>query len=61
MGGDRRGPALMDSPETAAASDARQLKSMTIHGDRVAYRDEGAGEVLLLIHGWAAARRRGAT
>jgi pimeloyl-ACP methyl ester carboxylesterase len=22
-----------------------------IHGDRVAYRDEGAGEVLLLIHG----------
>jgi len=24
---------------------------MTLHGDRVAYRDEGAGEVLLLIHG----------
>jgi pimeloyl-ACP methyl ester carboxylesterase len=44
-------PALMDPPETAAASDARQLKSMTIHGDNVAYRDEGAGEALLLIHG----------
>ena len=27
------------------------LKMMTLHGDRVAYRDEGAGEVLLLIHG----------
>ena len=27
------------------------LKTMTLHGDRVAYRDEGAGEVLLLIHG----------
>ena len=44
-------PTLMDPPEVAAASDARQLKSMMIHGDRVAYRDEGAGEVLLLIHG----------
>ncbi|HET7667235.1 MAG TPA: alpha/beta fold hydrolase [Mycobacterium sp.] len=27
------------------------LKTMTLHGDRVAYRDEGAGEVLLLVHG----------
>lgn len=42
-------PTLLESPETA--SEARQLKSMTIHGDRVAYRDEGAGEVLLLVHG----------
>ncbi|MFI5509917.1 alpha/beta fold hydrolase [Mycobacterium sp. NPDC051804] len=24
---------------------------MTVHGDRVAYRDEGSGEVILLIHG----------
>ena len=24
---------------------------MMLHGDRVAYRDEGAGEVLLLVHG----------
>jgi pimeloyl-ACP methyl ester carboxylesterase len=27
------------------------LQTMNLHGDRVAYRDEGAGEVLLLIHG----------
>ncbi len=27
------------------------LRTMTLHGDRVAYRDEGAGEVLLLVHG----------
>ena len=27
------------------------LQMVTLHGDRVAYRDEGAGEVLLLIHG----------
>lgn len=28
-----------------------KLRTMRLHGDRVAYRDEGAGEVLLLIHG----------
>lgn len=27
------------------------LRTITLHGDRVAYRDEGAGEVLLLVHG----------
>lgn len=27
------------------------IHTITLHGDRVAYRDEGAGEVLLLIHG----------
>ena len=27
------------------------LRTVTLHGDRVAYRDEGAGEVVLLIHG----------
>jgi pimeloyl-ACP methyl ester carboxylesterase len=27
------------------------LRTIELHGDRVAYRDEGAGEVLLLIHG----------
>jgi pimeloyl-ACP methyl ester carboxylesterase len=27
------------------------MRTMTLHGDRIAYRDEGAGEVLLLIHG----------
>jgi pimeloyl-ACP methyl ester carboxylesterase len=26
-------------------------RTMMLHGDRVAYRDEGVGEVLLLIHG----------
>jgi pimeloyl-ACP methyl ester carboxylesterase len=29
------------------------LKYLELHGDRVAYRDEGEGEVLLLIHGMA--------
>jgi len=33
------------------AADMTHLRTMTLHGDRVAYRDEGAGEVLLLIHG----------
>ncbi len=28
-----------------------KLRMITLHGDRVAYHDEGAGEVLLLIHG----------
>ncbi len=28
-----------------------KLHTMTLHGDRVAYRDEGSGEVILLIHG----------
>ncbi|MEU0498477.1 alpha/beta fold hydrolase [Mycobacterium sp. NPDC006124] len=29
------------------------VKFLNLHGDRVAYRDEGSGEVLLLIHGMA--------
>jgi pimeloyl-ACP methyl ester carboxylesterase len=29
------------------------VKYLDLHGDRVAYRDEGSGEVLLLIHGMA--------
>lgn len=28
-----------------------KLQTITLHGDRVAYRDEGTGEALLLIHG----------
>nr|WP_101948987.1 alpha/beta fold hydrolase [Mycobacterium sp. 3519A] len=36
-------------PDTTAADS--NLKTITLHGDRVAYRDEGAGEVLLLVHG----------
>ncbi|MCW2733541.1 MAG: putative hydrolase or acyltransferase of alpha/beta superfamily [Mycobacterium sp.] len=30
-----------------------EVKFLDLHGDRVAYRDEGSGEVLLLIHGMA--------
>lgn len=30
-----------------------ELKFLELHGDRVAYRDAGEGEVLLLIHGMA--------
>ena len=30
-----------------------ELKFLELHGDRVAYRDEGSGEALLLIHGMA--------
>ena len=30
-----------------------ELKFLELHGDRVAYRDAGDGEVLLLIHGMA--------
>ncbi|TPG27405.1 alpha/beta fold hydrolase [Mycobacterium hodleri] len=29
------------------------MKFLELHGERVAYRDEGSGEVLLLIHGMA--------
>jgi pimeloyl-ACP methyl ester carboxylesterase len=31
----------------------KHVKYLELHGDRVAYRDEGTGEVLLLIHGMA--------
>ena len=30
-----------------------ELKYLELHGDRVAYRDAGSGETLLLIHGMA--------
>src|SRR6202521_1546799 len=30
-----------------------ELRFLELHGDRVAYRDEGSGEALLLIHGMA--------
>lgn len=30
-----------------------EVKFLQLHGDRIAYRDEGDGEVLLLIHGMA--------
>jgi pimeloyl-ACP methyl ester carboxylesterase len=38
-------------PDSANSDAAANPKIMTLHGDRVAYRDEGVGEVLLLIHG----------
>ena len=38
-------------PDPAHSEATANLKSMTLHGDRVAYRDEGNGEALLLIHG----------
>ena len=28
-----------------------ELKYLDLHGDRVAYREAGSGEALLLIHG----------
>ena len=39
-----------DAPPDHTTSDV-DLKAMMLHGDRVAYRDEGTGEVLLLVHG----------
>ena len=30
-----------------------ELKYLDLHGDRIAYRDEGSGEAVLLIHGMA--------
>lgn len=36
---------------SAAADDTEGVKVTTVHGDRVAYRDEGSGEAILLIHG----------
>jgi pimeloyl-ACP methyl ester carboxylesterase len=30
-----------------------ELKYLELHGDRIAYRDEGSGETILLIHGMA--------
>ena len=45
-------PALMAPPASGAAvDDTKGVKAMTVHGDRVAYRDEGSGEAVLLIHG----------
>jgi pimeloyl-ACP methyl ester carboxylesterase len=38
-------------PDSATSDATANLKVMMLYGDRVAYRDEGAGEVLLLIHG----------
>jgi pimeloyl-ACP methyl ester carboxylesterase len=39
------------SPDSTVSDAAANLKTVTLHGDRVVYRDEGTGEVLLLVHG----------
>jgi pimeloyl-ACP methyl ester carboxylesterase len=45
-------PAFAPAPaDGAATDDTKGVTVMTVHGDRVAYRDEGHGEVVLLIHG----------
>jgi pimeloyl-ACP methyl ester carboxylesterase len=44
-------PSRDAQPDSANSDATANLKIMMLHGDRVAYRDEGAGEVLLLIHG----------
>jgi pimeloyl-ACP methyl ester carboxylesterase len=38
-------------PDSTVSDPAADLKTVTLHGDRVAYRDEGTGEALLLVHG----------
>jgi pimeloyl-ACP methyl ester carboxylesterase len=38
-------------PDSVNSDATANLKTMTLHGDRVAFRDEGTGEVLLLVHG----------
>ncbi|AEV76756.1 putative hydrolase or acyltransferase of alpha/beta superfamily [Mycolicibacterium rhodesiae NBB3] len=35
----------------SAPGQSPQLRELTLHGNRVSYLDEGAGDVLLLIHG----------
>jgi pimeloyl-ACP methyl ester carboxylesterase len=39
--------------QTGEAMTMDELKYVELHGDRVAYRDQGSGEALLLIHGMA--------
>ena len=39
------------NPDSANGDATANLKTVTLHGDRVAYRDEGTGEALLLVHG----------
>ena len=41
----------MTTVRKLAAGDTTNLRVLTLHGNRVAYLDEGAGDVLLLIHG----------
>lgn len=41
----------MSAVEVTSAEPTTELRVLTLHGNRVAYLDEGAGDVLLLIHG----------
>jgi pimeloyl-ACP methyl ester carboxylesterase len=41
----------MTAVQESAPAGKANLRVLTLHGDRVAYLDEGAGEVLLLVHG----------
>ena len=41
----------MSAVEETATQPTTELRVLTLHGNRVAYLDEGAGDVLLLIHG----------
>lgn len=41
------------APIVCHHSDMSEIKYLELHGDRVAYRDAGSGEALLLIHGMA--------
>ncbi|BBX00267.1 alpha/beta fold hydrolase [Mycolicibacterium moriokaense] len=45
-------PVLTAAPASGTTTDeAEGVKTITLHGDRIAYRDEGRGDVVLLIHG----------
>ena len=41
----------MSTVADTATEPTTELRMLTLHGNRVAYLDEGAGDVLLLIHG----------
>jgi pimeloyl-ACP methyl ester carboxylesterase len=43
----------MDGTEKGEHVGMGELRFLQLHGDRVAYRDEGSGDALLLIHGMA--------
>lgn len=47
------GSAGPDPDQRGYSVEMNELKFLELHGDRMAYRDAGDGEVLLLIHGMA--------
>jgi hypothetical protein len=48
-------------PDSVSGDATANLKIMTLHGDRVAYRDEGTGEVCCWCTAWVAVPIAGAT